>query len=66
MEIILNGKPITLALGASVSDALRIKNIPAKNIAVALNEKVVPLREISATTLHDGDSIMIIKAFYGG
>ena len=42
------------------------KNISAVNIAVAVNGQMVPKTEYDATALHDGDTVLVIKAFYGG
>ncbi len=66
MEIKINDTPVALPDGSSLAQALDYKNIIPKDIAVAVNGKVVPLKEISSFRLNDGDSVMIIKAFYGG
>ena len=42
------------------------KSISAVNIAVAVNGQMVPKTEYDATALHDGDTVLVIKAFYGG
>ena len=34
--------------------------------AVAVNGQMVPKTEYDATALHDGDTVLVIKAFYGG
>ena len=49
-----------------VSCMLGKKSISAVNIAVAVNGQMVPKTEYDATALHDGDTVLVIKAFYGG
>jgi len=38
----------------------------ARGIAVALNGRVVPRDAWATTTLHDGDSVEIVRAMQGG
>ena len=61
-----NNESMTLDDGATISRMLAEKNISAVNIAVALNGQMVPKTEYDATALHDGDTVLVIKAFYGG
>ena len=42
------------------------QNIKPQGIATAVNGSVIPAGERATTQLNDGDSIVIIKAFYGG
>lgn len=62
----INDNDILLPDEATLQDALDRKNIQPQGIATALNGKVVPAVLRATTRLHDGDSIIIIKAFYGG
>lgn len=66
MEVKLNDKIITLPDGATLADALEAGSVAPQSIATAVNSKVVRAADRSTTTLADGDSILIIKAFYGG
>ncbi len=52
----------------TVADLLKEENVPleAKGVAVALNGSVVRRADWSATPLHAGDSIEIVKPFSGG
>lgn len=66
-----NDESLLLDDGATVSCMLGKKNISAVNIsavniAVAVNGQMVPKTEYDATALHDGDTVLVIKAFYGG
>ncbi len=66
MKIIINDSAIELTDGATISQALASQNINATGIAVALNGTVVSKSAYGTTVLRDGDSLIIIKAFYGG
>lgn len=66
MKITVNKKEIEVDGGATVAQAMEACNIAPEGIAVALNNVVVPKAKLAETTLNEGDSILIIKAFYGG
>lgn len=66
MEIKINDKKIEIAEGATVSDALAVMEIHTAGIATALNGKVIPSSSRDKAVLKAGDSIVVIKAFYGG
>lgn len=66
MKVYLNDLTLELPEEATLAQALEQGNINSTGIAVAINETVVPKTEYSTRNLHDGDSILIIKAFYGG
>ena len=42
------------------------QNLPATGIAIAVNNHMVPRTEWDSYVLHEGDSILIIKAVCGG
>lgn len=66
MEIKFNDTPVSLTEGSSLADALAQQQIPTAGIATALNGTVIPSAQRAETILKDGDSVLIIKAFYGG
>lgn len=41
-------------------------SLPQAGIAVAINQRMIPRTEWDVCPLHDGDSIIIIKAVCGG
>lgn len=61
-----NDESIQIADTATVEQLLGEKKISAVNIAVAVNGQMVPKTEYAGTQLHDGDTMLVIKAFYGG
>ena len=66
MEIKINNVSLELPDGATLQDALEAKGIAPQGIATAVNGKVVPAVLRPSKVLTAGDSIVIIKAFYGG
>ena len=66
MNIKVNGKNVEIKEGATVSEVLACRNITPAGIAVAVDNTVVPRDKYATTTLSEGQSLLIIKAFYGG
>lgn len=67
MNVTINRQPSSLPDNCNLADALKtVSNIPQKGIAVAVNNDVVAASDWEKTTLKDGDTITIIRAFYGG
>ncbi|MBR5194151.1 MAG: sulfur carrier protein ThiS [Bacteroidaceae bacterium] len=42
------------------------QNLPITGIAIAVNNRMIPRAEWDSYVLHEGDSILIIKAVCGG
>lgn len=66
MKIKLNDITIDAHEGATLKDVMEQAGISPTGIAVAVNSVVVPAAEHANKILSDGDSVLIIKAFYGG
>ena len=66
MKVNINNAEIELIDGETLAQALEKAGITPSGIAVAINETVVPKTEYATRQLAEGDSILIIKAFYGG
>lgn len=66
MTVKINDTEVSLPQGSTISQALDAAGIKPVGIAVALNGTVVPKADYSNKALADGDTILIIKAFYGG
>lgn len=66
MELYINSKPVAADDGTLLSDLLDRLGTPTDGIAVAVNNRVVPRGDWSATTLHEGDKITVIRAVCGG
>lgn len=66
MTVNINDTAIELSDDSTVRQALAARNIDPTGIAVALNGTIVTKSDYDCIALHDGDSLIIIKAFYGG
>jgi sulfur carrier protein len=62
----INGVERELAEGVTLADLLRDLGAPQGGLAVALNDRVVRRSALSDVTLHDGDSVEIVRAVAGG
>ncbi len=66
MEIKINDKPFQIEPGTTLEKALGDAGVNPRGVATAVNGDVVPASERSTKVLADGDTILVIKAFYGG
>lgn len=66
MNVTINEKHYEVADDATVGSVMASLAIVPKGIAVALKGKLVPADKWAETRLTEGDSIVVIKAFYGG
>jgi sulfur carrier protein len=62
----VNGVEREVCEGATLADLLRDLGAAGSGLAVALNERVVRRSALAAVTLHEGDSVEIIRAVAGG
>jgi sulfur carrier protein len=68
MKIVLNGAETELNAGSTVAIAVASLDLPAagRGVAVAVDAEVVPRGQWSATQLHDGARVEILRAIQGG
>lgn len=66
MNIILNGKPHTIQATQTIHALIESLNIKPEQVAVALNGEVVTRRRWQDTTIHDGDTVEVVRAVGGG
>jgi sulfur carrier protein len=68
MTIVLNGRRVELADGASVADAVvrAGAGAGARGVAVALDGEVVPRADWERTTLREGQGVEVLNAIQGG
>lgn len=66
MKVKINSKEIELADGTSLAEALAGCEIQPQGIATAVNGKVIPAADRETYLLAAGDTVTVIKAFYGG
>lgn len=66
MQIILNGKPLTLDTPQSIAALLIDQGYTGKIVAVALNGEFVPKKNYSEHSLQNNDRIEIVAPMQGG
>jgi len=68
MKLKVNGDERELGEVGTLADLLRALSLDPERpgIAVALNERVVPRRELENTPVNDGDRVEVIHAVQGG
>ena len=66
MKIQVNNKETELAEGGTVADLAQSLGLPAHGVAIALHRQMVPKDAWSNTVLHEGDSLIVIRAACGG
>lgn len=66
LNIIVNGKPVTVEKSTSVAEALDELGFEGKHFAVALNEDFVPKTAYTETPIHDGDQLEVLAPLRGG
>lgn len=66
ITITFNNKEISIKENCSVLEFIREQKIESTNIAVAVNNQILPSSQWSETVLKDKDRIVAITASYGG
>ena len=66
MEVDINGKRETIAMGTSLSSLLEGKGINPNVVACELNLKIIKRGDLKNHTLKEGDQLEIIQMIGGG
>ena len=67
MEVTVNQETLEVQDNCSVAMLLsQLPNLPAKGLAVAVNQEIITRSAWSSRNLKPGDKVMIIKATQGG
>lgn len=66
ITVTFNNKEISIKENCSVLEFIREQKIESTNIAVAVNNQILPSSLWSETVLKDKDRIVAITASYGG
>ncbi len=64
--IIVNGERRVVAAGASAFDVVAELGLESRPVAVEVNERVVPRRELAERVLSAGDRLEIVTLVGGG
>lgn len=66
ITIQLNGEPLELAEGTSITAIIEQRGLAGRRVAVELNREIVPRSEHATQTVADGDQVEIVTAIGGG
>lgn len=66
ITVTFNNKYYSIEENCSVAEFIRQQNIASSNIAVAVNNRILPSTQWAEVTLNDKDKIVAITASYGG
>ncbi len=66
MNVTVNGNPLQLADGLSLSACLASLGVPPRGVAVERNLEIVPRSAFPTTILEEGDRIEIVQFVGGG
>lgn len=66
MTVYLNERAVQVAPVTSLEKLLMDNQITPAGKAAAVNDRAVPQSLWGETLLHDGDRILVFRAFYGG
>ena len=64
--IVVNGEPRVVVAGASALDVVVELGMADRPVAVEVNERVVPRRELATWLLRAGDTLEIVTLVGGG
>ena len=66
MQIFINESPVECREACNLTELLKQQGIDPVNIAIAIDNTVIPKATWSDTTVKEGADILIIKAVQGG
>lgn len=66
MTILINSRIVDVPEGISLAELARIRQIPEKGTAIAINGKHIPRTKWTETKLEPSDNVLVISASYGG
>lgn len=66
MSITLNGKPVTVPKGTTITGYLASRNFHERMVVVELNGSILPKKEFADTVLTAGDKVEIVHFVGGG
>jgi thiamine biosynthesis protein ThiS len=66
LKLTINGEDREILQSQNLEDLIRELDIQAPNIAMALNQQVVPRSKYASTPIQENDQIEIVHAVGGG
>jgi len=66
VNVVVNGRSETLPRGFTVAELLTRLKLPAKGVAVEVNEQIVPRTRHAEHQLSEGDRLEVVSLVGGG
>ncbi len=66
LRVTVNGEPRDVAAGSSAHDLIVAAGLAGRPLAVEVNERIVPRRDLPGCMLHEGDRVEIVTLVGGG
>jgi sulfur carrier protein len=66
VNVVVNGRSETLPRGLTVAELLARLKLPAKGVAVEVNEQIVPRTRHAEHQLSEGDRLEVVSLVGGG
>ena len=66
IEIVVNGKRLSVPAGVSVADLLKLLEIQHRAIAVEINQQIQPAEGFARRKLQEGDTLELVTLVGGG
>ncbi|HUB71836.1 MAG TPA: sulfur carrier protein ThiS [Acidimicrobiales bacterium] len=66
LKVLLNGEPVELSPGATISDVISFVGCGERGVAVSVNSQLRKRAEWASTEIGDGDRVEILHAVAGG
>lgn len=66
MQIFINDSPCECPENSTLSDVLKAQHISSPNVAIAIDDTVIPKNQWETTIVREGSKILLIKAVQGG
>lgn len=66
MKVQVNNKEVNITNDSTLNQLIAQLELPVQGIAIAVNNQLIPRTEWECFSLHENDSLVIIKAACGG
>jgi sulfur carrier protein len=66
VNLLVNGQPEQVPAGLTAAELLTRLKLPAKGVAVELNEQIIPRARLAETELREGDQLEVVSLVGGG
>jgi sulfur carrier protein len=66
MEVVVNGKRVSVTEGSNLLDLLRVRGLDPAVVVAEVNRSIVTRDSFGGHALHDGDTVEILRFVGGG